>query len=92
MAPQVGVLPAAPSARLRVPLAHCHVNGEFSDAAVADDLDKMPSRLHIPTVRMPLEVVLWHVITEWGVRSKTEHWRELLVESLGGFEERRRAT
>jgi hypothetical protein len=40
---------------------------------------------------VPLELVIWHVIAEWGVVPKTDDWRELLGESLEGFERRRRA-
>ncbi len=74
------------------PLAHLHVNAEFVDAGpAAKRLSKPPGHLHIPTARVPLELVLWHVIAEWGVCSKSGDWQELLRESLKGFEERRRA-
>jgi hypothetical protein len=74
------------------PLAHVHANAEFVDPGpAAAQLDKPPSHLHIPTARVPLELVLWQVIAEWGVTPKTDDWRDLLGESLEGFERRRRA-
>lgn len=74
------------------PLAHVHANAEFVDPGpAAAHLAKPPSHLHIPTARVPLELVLWHVIAEWGLTPKTDDWRELLSESLEGFERRRRA-
>lgn len=54
-------------------------------------LDKTPSHLHVPTARVPLELVLLHLIAEWGVTPKTDGWFEVLDESLAGFEQRRTA-
>lgn len=48
-------------------------------------------QLHLRTARVPLELVLWHLIAEWDVTSKTEDWAGLLTESLDGFERRRQA-
>ena len=74
------------------PLAHVHANAEFVDPGrAAARLDKPPWHLHIPTARVPLELVLWHVIAEWGVTSKRADWRDLFTESLEGFERRRTA-
>lgn len=64
--------------------AHVHLNGNFADGQPAE-------RLHTPTRRVPLELVAWHLIAEWGVRSKIAAWRQLLVESIEGFDERRTA-
>jgi hypothetical protein len=64
-------------------LGHVHVNADFSEAAPA-----LPG-LHVPTARVPLELVLWHLIAEWGVKPKREDWRRILEESMRGFEERR---
>jgi hypothetical protein len=64
------------------PLAHVHVNATLPDGSPAN-------RLHIPTRRVPLELVLWHLIAEWGVSSRTDEWRELLLASIQGFDERR---
>jgi hypothetical protein len=75
-----------PTPDYRYPLAHVHLNGEFTPDAAAS----LP-RLHVPTSRVPLELVLWHLIAEWGVTPKSADWREILQESIGGFEERRSA-
>jgi hypothetical protein len=81
-----------PRADYEYPLAHLHVNAEFVDPGpAAARLEKTPSHLHIPTARVPLELVLWHLIAEWGVTPKTDDWREILGESLEGFEQRRSA-
>lgn len=71
-----------PRADYPYPRAHVHLNGSFGDGSAA-------SRLHIPTRRIPLELVLWHLIAEWDVGSKTGGWRTLLEESIEGFDERR---
>jgi hypothetical protein len=82
-----------PRADYAYPLAHLHVNAEFVELASAvARLDKTPSHLHIPTARVPLELVLWHLIAEWGVTPKTDGWFEVLDESVAGFEQRRTAT
>ncbi len=81
-----------PKADYAYPLAHLHANAEFVERASAvARLDKTPSHLHIPTARVPLELVLWHLIPEWGVTPKTDGWFEVLDESLAGFERRRTA-
>lgn len=73
-----------PRADYRYPLAHVHVNASFRDNSAV-------GRLHIPTRRMPLELVIWHLIAEWDVAHGTEDWRSVLGESIAGFDERRRA-
>jgi hypothetical protein len=67
------------------PLAHVHVNGTIASA------DAMLPKLHVPTRRIPLELVLWHLIAEWGVTPKHEDWQRVLEGSVEGFEGRRRA-
>lgn len=64
--------------------AHVHVRGAFPDGKQAD-------RLHIPTRRVPLELVLWHLIAEWGVKPKQDDWQQQLEASIDGFDRRRRA-
>ena len=64
------------------PPAHLHVNGEF------EDLGSM-ARLHLPTRRVPLELVIWHLIAEWGLTAKTNDWQAILRESIKGFDQRR---
>ena len=81
-----------PRADYEYPLAHVHANAEFVGSVLpAAHLGKPPWHLHIPTARVPLELVLWHVIAEWGVTPKNDGCRDLLSESLAGFERRRRA-
>lgn len=67
------------------PLAHLHVNGNLTSGGRA-----LP-KLHVPTRRVPLELVLWHLVAEWDVKPKQDDWRGLLEESIDGFEHRRRA-
>ena len=66
------------------PLAHVHANGEWTSSEPLD-------RLHIPTRRVPLELVLWHLIAEWRVTPKTDGWKAVLGESVEGFDGRRTA-
>jgi len=81
-----------PKAGYEYPLAHLHANANFVDSGLAvDRLAKTPSHLHIPTARVPLELVLWHLIAEWAVTPKIDDWREVLSESLEGLEARRTA-
>jgi hypothetical protein len=68
------------------PLAHVHVNAELLPGGT-DALAK----LHIPTRRVPLELVLWHTIAEWGVEPKRDDWQTLLADSIDDFERRRLA-
>ena len=67
------------------PLAHVHVHGSFlGDGSKATEL-------HIPTMRVPVELILWHVICEprWNVQPRTDDWEVILGESIRGFYERR---
>lgn len=80
-----------PKADYPYPLAHLHVNAAFTDRDVNRLLARPAAHLHIPTARVPFELVLWHLLAEWGVESKTEDWRKLLRDSLTGYEERRTA-
>lgn len=66
------------------PLAHVHVNGTLPDGEPV-------GRLHIPTRRVPLELVLWHLIAEWNVDPRTKDWSTVLQHSVSGFDERRTA-
>ncbi len=75
-----------PQADYRYTLAHLHVNAKLgSQAAVT-----LP-KLHIPTRRVPLELVLWHLIAEWGVTPKHADWQRILEDSIDRFETRRSA-
>ena len=66
-------------------LSHVHINGEL----VADPPTKTTPRIHIPTGRVALELVLWHLLAEWGVESRTDDWQSVLQGSLDGFRDRR---
>jgi hypothetical protein len=60
------------------------VHAEWRQSAALD-------RLHIPTRRVPLELVIWHLIAEWRVTAKSDRWQGILRESIEGFDERRTA-
>lgn len=64
------------------PLGHLHVSASLADATPLE-------RLHLPTRRIPLELVLWHVLAEWGVAARSQEWRDRLADSIAGFDERR---
>ena len=66
------------------PLAHVHVHAKLDDGTELDDL-------HISTERVPLEQVLWHLLSEepWGIQPRSGNWQAILEESLSGFAERR---
>lgn len=51
----------------------------------------MLPKLHIPTGRVPLELVLWHLTAEWGVQSKALDWESILQDSIDQFEAMRTA-
>ena len=74
----------SPRADYPYPLAHLHVNGTFADGAPI-------ASLHIPTSRIPLESVIRHLIMEWDVIPRSDHWQTLLSESADGFHQRRTA-
>jgi len=44
-----------------------------------------PPAGYIPTRRLHLELVIWHLITEWGVTPRTDDWRKVLDESIEAF-------
>lgn len=59
-------------------LSHMHMNGTFFNG-------KPAVHLHVPTDRVELNAVIRHLITEWGVKPRTEQWKALLDESAQGF-------
>jgi hypothetical protein len=67
-----------PRADYVYPRAHVHVNGKFPD-------DSPIGRVHIATPRLPLELVVQNLISDWGVRPRTDDWRAILHESAQGF-------
>jgi hypothetical protein len=72
-----------PKRDYRYPLAHVHVNANLVGAG-----DHVGGT-HFPTRRVPLELVLLHLIEEWGVRSLSDDYRTTLDSSIEGFDERR---
>lgn len=64
------------------PLAHVHMNGTFENAEPI-------AKLHIPTRRVPLELVIWHLVAEWDVGTRDGDWNAILRESISGFDDRR---
>lgn len=62
--------------------SHLHVNADLPNGLSM-------GHLHLPTDRVPLELVLWHLITEWGVKPLSEEWQEVLIDSVQGFYKRR---
>lgn len=75
----------APTPGYHYPLAHLHVNASLASTETA-----LP-KLHVPTGRVPLELVLWHLIAEWGVKPKQPDWQPILEESIDKFEAMRSA-
>ncbi|MEX0973667.1 MAG: hypothetical protein WDZ46_10490 [Solirubrobacterales bacterium] len=65
------------------PLAHVHFHGHLA----GDDVRS----LHVPTGRVPLEYVAWHLIAEWGTTPLADEWQSILEASIEGFRERRTA-
>ena len=69
-----------PRADYDYPRAHVHVNGTFPDGeAIRQD--------HIPAPRMPLEFVIRYLITDRGVKPRTEDWQAILKQSAETFGE-----
>ncbi len=67
-----------PVADYPYPPAHVHVNGTFPDGQPI-------AREHIPTPRMPLELVIRYLISDRGVKPRTEDWLAILKESAARF-------
>jgi hypothetical protein len=61
------------------PLAHLHLNANLADSG--EDVHGF----HFPTRRVPIELVLWHLIVEWDVKPLSG---DVLEDSIKGFEER----
>jgi hypothetical protein len=59
------------------PPAHVHFHG------MLDGEDA--TRFHVPTGRMPLEFVVWHLISDWQVAPLVKNWQAILEESIEGF-------
>jgi hypothetical protein len=50
---------------------------------------KLLKDMHLATGRVPLELVLWHLITDWGVHPVEDDWRKRLGDSMDEFFKRR---
>jgi hypothetical protein len=68
-------------------LGHVHVKGTLKSNEPSKGLPK----LHIATGRVPLELVLWHLIADWDVTSLHEDWQAKLEGSLATFTDIRTA-
>jgi hypothetical protein len=80
-----------PAPDYRYVRGHLHVNARLTDEQVEQKTAKGAAHLHLATGRVPFELVVWHLIAEWGVDSRTSAWQDVLGESLDGFEERQNA-
>jgi hypothetical protein len=67
-----------PRAEYAYPRAHVHVNGFFADGAPV-------ARVHIATPRLPLELVVRNLVSDWGVKPRTEDWLPILEDSAKDF-------
>jgi hypothetical protein len=66
-------------------LSHLHVKGTLADR----EPEKGLPRLHLPTDRVPIELVLWHLITDWDVSPLRDRWQAELESSIEKFKELR---
>jgi hypothetical protein len=67
-----------PPADYAYPRAHVHVNGKFPDESPI-------GRVHIASYRLPLELVIRNLITDWNVKPRTDDWETILEESAADF-------
>lgn len=63
--------------------AHVHFHGTFEHS------DKPAEELHIPTSRVSIEELAWHLITDWNVKTIHGGWQAALVESSEKFAKER---
>ena len=76
--------------KVRYPAGHLHVNAEPDEYAKIETAKNFPS-LHLPTRRMSLEEIVWHLINEHSPSASNEdkeEWFDLLNESKTGYEDR----
>jgi hypothetical protein len=62
------------------PRAHVHVNSFFADGSPV-------ARIHIATPTLPLELVVRNLISDAGVKPRTEDWEGILEDSAETFGE-----
>ena len=65
------------------PYPRCHLHVQ-ADPAGYSGIRSFP-RLHLPTRRVSLEQVVWHLITEHGVEPRRDDWHEVLWRHEGWF-------
>lgn len=65
------------------PYPRCHLHVHAAPAGYA--LGKPFPRLHLPTRRISLEQVVWHLIQEHGVKPRRDDWHEVLWRHEGWF-------
>ena len=58
------------------PYPRCHLHVFAAPDAYAQD--RPFSRLHLPTRRITLEQIVWHLIQEHGVQPRRDDWRQVL--------------
>jgi hypothetical protein len=75
-----------PRANYDYPLSHVHVR--CAGPLVPGGTVAL-GRLHIATGRMALEHVIWHLIADWKVASKSADWKPILRQEIERFEQRR---
>jgi hypothetical protein len=68
-----------PLADYAYPTAHVHVNSFFADGAPV-------APIHVATPRLPLELVVRNLISDWGVKPRTDDWLTILQESAADFD------
>ncbi len=68
-----------PRADYAYPRAHAHVNGKFPDGVPA-------GRVHVASRRVPLELVVRNLISDWGVKPRTDDWLMILQGSAADFD------
>lgn len=76
--------------KARYPAGHLHVNAEPRNYVRIETIKDFPS-LHLPTRRLSLEEIVWHLINEHtpSVSSADkEGWFEFLDGSKSGYEQR----
>jgi len=76
--------------KARYPAGHLHVNAEPRDYTQIEKVKNFPL-LHLPTSRLSIEKIIWHLANEHTPRARKaekQEWFELLNESEKGHRER----
>jgi hypothetical protein len=68
-----------PRAEYAYPRAHVHVNSFFVGGSPV-------ARIHIATPRLPLELVVRNLISDWNVKPRTDDWKAFLEDSAKDFD------